>query len=245
MNITLSNDLKKLRLNYLAENVDEFAIGCTKSKIAPKEIIEKIVQLELLEKSARSTQTRLKQAKLNKFKNIAEYDWSFPKQINRELVESLIKCEFIQKKENLIIAGTQGLGKSMIAKNIAYQAVLKGHKVLFVTASQLVLDLNTKRENHIEFKRAIKRFTTPDLLIIDELGYLSYDCQAADVIFEIINRRYEIGSIIITTNLPFKEWGTIFPGANCLSAMIDRLTHHLQILTIKGPSYRLAESQKG
>ena len=146
-------------------------------------------------------------------------------------------------RENLIIAGSQGLGKTMIAKNIGYQAAIKGQRVHFTTASQLVLDLNSRRDSHIEFKKALKRFTGPDLLIIDELGYLSYDCQAADTIFEIINRRYETGSIIITTNLPFKDWSTIFPGANCLSAMIDRLTHHLKIVTIERPSFRLAESK--
>ena len=241
---TITQDLKKLRLNYLAENLEEFSQGCKKASLEPIDILEKMVQLELVERSSRSTHSRLKQSRIGKFKNILEFDWAFPKKIDRTLIEELLKGDFIDEKQNLILAGAQGLGKTMIAKNIAYQSILKGKKVLFTTASQLVLELNSKKDNHIDFKKAIAKYTNPDLLIIDELGYLSYDCNAADAIFEIVNRRYEQGSLIITTNLAFKDWNTIFPGANCLSAMIDRLTHHLKIVKIEGPSFRLEESKR-
>ena len=138
---TITQDLKKLRLNYLAENLEEFSEGCKKSSLEPKDLIEKMVNLELVEKSSRSTQSRLRQARIGKFKNHLEFDWAFPKKIDRTMVDELMKGDFIEEKQNVILAGAQGVGKTMIAKNIGYQAILKGKKVLFTTASQLVLEL--------------------------------------------------------------------------------------------------------
>lgn len=171
-----------------------------------------------------------------------EFNWAFPKYIDRGLIEDCLKGGFISQRKNIILAGAQGLGKTMIAKNIAFQAVMQGKTALFTTASQMVMTLKGF-DNQIDLNRGLKRYMHPDLLVIDELGYLSYDHTAADLIFEIINRRYETGSIVITTNLAFKDWNTIFPGAACLTALIDRLTHHLKMVKIEGESYRLNESK--
>ncbi|NRA68944.1 MAG: ATP-binding protein [Pseudobacteriovorax sp.] len=243
MTDTLTIDLKKLRLNYLSENFGEFAAGCDKEKQTAKTVIEKMVSLELVEKDRRSTDRRLKAAKLGKLKQLHHFDWAWPKSIDRAKIESLLEANFITSSRNVLIAGAQGLGKSMIAKNIGYHAVMKGYNVLFTTASELVMTLQAK-ESPAELNKALKRYCAPDLLIIDELGYLSYDCAAADTIFEVVNRRYENGSIIFTTNLAFKDWNKIFPGAACLTAMIDRITHHLELIKIEGDSYRLMESKK-
>jgi len=211
-------------------------------KLTASNIIERLCELEVLEKDRRGTERRLRQARLGKFKRIDDFDWAFPQNINRDSIENLLKTDFINRQENIILAGAQGLGKTMIAKNIAYHAVMKGKTALFTTASQMVMMLKSC-DNQVDLNRMLKKYVQPDLLIIDELGYLSYDHQAADLIFEIINQRYEVGSIMMTTNLAFKDWNTIFPGAACLTAMIDRLTHHLQMIKIDGGSYRLKESK--
>ena len=243
MDATLKESLKKLRLNYLAENYEEFISGANKTKITASGLIDRIVNLETVEKARRGTERRVRAAKLGRFKHLSNFDWNWPKGITKDQVDDLIKSDFIGKKRNLILAGAQGLGKTQIAKNIGYQALMGGKSVLFTSASDLVLNLKAQ-DNHVDLNRQLKKFVSPDLLIMDELGYLSYDCQAADMIFEVVNRRYENGSIIITTNLGFKDWNTVFPGAACLTAMIDRLTHHCEVIKIEGKSYRLRESKQ-
>jgi len=242
MNSQTFDNLKRLKLSYLVENFESFIEGCYKSKLTASNIIERLCELEVLEKDRRGTERRLRQARLGKFKRIDDFDWAFPQNINRDSIENLLKTDFINRQENIILAGAQGLGKTMIAKNIAYHAVMKGKTALFTTASQMVMMLKSC-DNQVDLNRMLKKYVQPDLLIIDELDYLSYDHQAADLIFEIINQRYEVGSIMMTTNLAFKDWNTIFPGAACLTAMIDRLTHHLQMIKIDGGSYRLKESK--
>ena len=168
---------------------------------------------------------------------------AWPKSIDRSKIEGLLTGEFIAGHRNVLIGGAEGLGKSMIAKNIGYQAVMKGYNVLFTSASDLVTNLQSK-DGPAERNKALKRYSTLDLLIIDELGYLSYNCAAADTTFEVVNRRYETGSIIFTTNLAFKDWNKIFPGASCLTAMIDRINHLQDGVKIEGESYLLMESKK-
>ena len=130
----------------------------------------------------------------------------------------------------------------MLAKNIAHQAVLVGHTALFTTAADLLLDLNGQ-ETARALERRLRHYTRPTLLVVDELGYLSYDARAADLIFQLVSRRYEHRSMLITTNLPFKRWDTVFPNASCAVALIDRLTHHAEVLPIEGRSYRRREAE--
>lgn len=242
MDTQTMENIRRLKLSYLAENHESFIDGCDKGKLTTKSVIERLCDLEVIEKDRRGTERRLRQAKLGHFKRMNDFNWAFPKGIDRSLIEEFLKCGFIGRQQNIILAGGQGLGKTMIAKNIALQAVMQGRTALFTTASQMVMALKGF-DNQIDLNRGLKKYVHPDLLIIDELGYLSYDHAAADLIFEIINRRYETGSIVITTNLAFKDWNTIFPGAACLTAMIDRLTHHLKMVKIEGESYRLKESK--
>lgn len=238
---TITAGLRMLRLNYLADNFDSFTSGCDKDGMTAGTIAGRIVELELIERSRRGTEKRISQAKLGRFKHITDFDWNWPEKIDRKKIDKILSCEFIDQKRNVILAGAQGLGKTMLAKNIAYAAAIKGKSTLFTTASNMVMTLKAQ-SGQADLNRTLKKYTGPDLLVLDELGYLSYDCQAADLIFEIVNRRYEAGSIVISTNLAFKDWNTVFPGAACLTAMIDRLTHHVEILKIEGKSYRLRES---
>ena len=237
----LSEDLKILRLHYTAENKDHLIKNWESESTSPGDILQKLTELELVEKSRRSTDRRLRSAKLGTFKQMANFDWSWPEGINHNQVEKILKLDFMDSKRNVILGGAQGLGKSMIAKNLGYQAVMKGKTVLFTTASKMILDLGSQ-EGNLALQRALKRYESPDLLILDELGYLSFDCKAADFIFEIVNRRYEQGSMVITTNLAFRDWGNVFPGAACLTALVDRLTHNAEIVKLTGKSFRMKES---
>ena len=124
----------------------------------------------------------------------------------------------------------------MLAKNVAHQAILAGHSALFTTAADLLLDLNGQETD-------VRHYTRPSLLVVDEVGFLAYDARAADLLFQLVSRRYEHRSLLITTNLPFKHWDTVFPNASCAVALIDRLTHHVEILVVEGRSYRRREAE--
>lgn len=239
----LEENLNGLRLHYISENLDEFLAHCTKKSMNSREILERVCELELLDKSRRSVSRRVAAAKIGQYRHINEFDWDHPKQIDRPAIEALFNLDFIDKNRNVVFAGAQGLGKTMIARNLAHHAASKGHTVFNTTAAQLVMDLGSA-ESTAALMRKLRTYTRPRVLIIDEIGYLSFDHKSADLIFEIVNRRYEKCSIIMTTNLAFKDWGDVFPGAPCVTAMIDRLTHHCDIVKITGPSYRTKESKE-
>lgn len=235
--------LTDLRLHYLADNLDQFLLQANNSKWSLKEVFQRFIELEHIEKTNRSTQQRLKNSRIGKTKMMNQFDWSWPKKIDRPILEELLHAEFIKYFQNIVLAGPQGVGKTMIAKNIGLSAIGLGFKVLFSTASDLVIDLGSQ-ESSAALQRRLKRYIFPDLLIIDELGYLSFDNRSADLLFDIISKRYEKGAILITTNLAFKDWGGIFGGAACVTALIDRLTHHCEILKIDSDSYRTHEAGK-
>jgi len=244
-NEEILNGLKTLKLLYLAENFTDFNREHSSSKSSVRSIIASMVKRELDQYRQKSMERRLANSKLNvnKLKFLADFDWSWPKGMDRALVESLLGLDFMKEPANVILAGTEGLGKSMIAKNIGHAAVMNGNTVLCVETAALITDL-TSLDSPRLLNTRLKRYTSPDLLILDEFGYLSYETRAADILFEIINRRYEKGPIIITTNMPFTDWPKIFPGAACVRAMIDRLIHRSYILNLSGESYRLKEAQE-
>jgi len=244
-NEEILNGLKTLKLLYLAENFTDFNREHSNSKSSVRSIIANMVKKELDQYRQKSLERRLVNSKLdvNKLKFMADFDWSWSKGIDRALVESLLGLDFMTEPANVILAGTEGLGKSMIAKNIGHAAVMNGNTVLCVETAALITDL-TSLDSQRLLNTRLKRYTSPDLLILDEFGYLSYETRSADILFEIINRRYEKGPIIITTNLPFTDWPKIFPGAACVRAMIDRLIHRSYILNLSGESYRLKEAQE-
>jgi DNA replication protein DnaC len=240
--MTLYDELSELRLHYLAQNLDTFVGQAESAKSSHRELIARMAELELVERSRRSTDRRLKEARLGRFQPMQDYDWNWPKEIDRNVIESLFTPEFLESRKNVILAGAQGLGKTMIARNLGYYAVMSGYSCLFTTASALTIDLGAQESRHA-LQRRLKHYESRDLLIIDEIGYLSFDCRAADFIFEIVNRRYEKSAICISTNLAFKDWTQVFPGAPCVTAMIDRLTHHAKIVKIAGDSHRLRETK--
>jgi len=155
----------------------------------------------------------------------------------------MMGLEFIEQATNLVVLGPNGVGKSTLAKNIAQQAVVQGYTVLFTTAANMLNDLASKDGNYA-LKRRLNHYASPQLLCIDELGYLAYGTRHADLLFEIINRRYETRATIVTTNKPFAEWNEVFPNASCVVSLVDRLVHHAEILQIDGDSYRMREAKE-
>lgn len=195
------------------------------------------------ERGRRSLERRISGAKIGTFKLMADFDWSWPKKVDRELVSELFTFGFIDEGANAIVVGPNGVGKSMLAQNLAYQAVLRGYRARFITASDMLSDL-AKQEASSALTRRTQYYANLQLLVIDEVGYLSFDTRYADLLFEVVSRRYrQQRSIVLTTNKPFAEWSTVFPNATCIVTLVDRLMHRAEILTIDGDSYRLKEAQ--
>ena len=205
--------------------------------------LDPLLTWEETERARRSLERRLSCAHIGRFKPLADFDWSWPQQCDQRAISELMTLDFLDSATNAILIGASGLGKTMIAQNIAHQAVLQGHTVLFATAGHLLCEL-AGLDSDSALRYRLKRYAAPDLLVIDEVGYLSYSNRHADLLFELINRRHEKKSTLITTNKSFSEWSEVFPNASCVVAMIDRLVHHAEILSIKGESYRRKEAQE-
>ena len=194
-------------------------------------------------RDGRSLQRRIKSAKLGAFKPLADFDWSWPQDLDRELIDELMTLNFISELANVIIIGPNGVGKTMLAKNLTYQALLRGYSALFTTASALLNDLAAQDSAAAQTRR-FRYYSRPHVLVIDELGYLATSSEHAELLFELINRRYQLKPTILTSNKPFAEWGKVFPNAACVTALIDRLVHKTEIVSIAADSYRLKESQE-
>ena len=240
---TLSSQLRRLGLTRVAEDLNDLLARAAKDRWTSVALLEALTLLELEDRARRSLERRFKRARLGRFKPMADFEWDWPKTLDRPLVERLLTLDFLPDAENLVLVGAQGLGKTMIAKNIVHQAILRGHSALFTTAADLLLDLNGQ-ETARGLDRRLRHYTRPQLLCVDEIGYLAYDAHAADLLFQIVTRRYEQKSIVLTTNLAFRDWQTIFPNASCAVGLIDRLTHHAAIVKITGDSYRLREAEQ-
>lgn len=239
---TLTSNLRRLGLPRTAEDLNDLIARATRQRWSPTVLLEHVVGAELEDRQRRSVERRLKRARLGRFKPIADWDWDWPTALDRPALERILALDFLARADNVILVGAQGLGKTMLAKNLVHEAVLAGHSALFITASDLLLDLNGQ-ETARALERRLRHYTRPQLLAVDEIGYLAYDAHAADLLFQIVSRRYEHRPLLITTNLPFKQWDTIFPNASCAVALIDRLTHHAEIVAIEGESYRRREAE--
>jgi len=238
----LSDQLVRVGLRATASGLNDLIARAAKQRWPPLTLLEEIVRTESQDRARRGLESRLRNARLGRFKPIADFDWNWPSKIDRHLIEAAFSLDFIKEGRNLILLGANGLGKTMITKNIAHQAVISGLTVVFRTASDLLSDLDSEYP-HIR-RRKLAYYSRPALLCIDEVGYLSYDSNAADLLYEVVNRRYERASMLITTNRAFKDWDSVFPNAACIATLLDRLTHHADVTVIEGQSYRVRESEQ-
>ncbi len=195
------------------------------------------------ERSRRSLERRLGTARIGRFKPLYDFDWRWPRRCDRAAIDALMTLDFLDDATNVVLVGPNGVGKSMLAQNIANQALMAGHTVLFASAGQLLGDL-CALDSDAALRRRLRYYARPQLLVIDEVGYLSYSNRHADLLFELISRRYQKNSTIITTNRPFAEWREVFPNAACVVSLVDRLLHNAEIISIDGDSYRLKEAQE-
>jgi DNA replication protein DnaC len=239
-NSTLQDNLRSLRLTYLLENAVQAAAQAAGNGNGHLQYLQELIAGEVALRHDRSVQRRIHDARFPVTKTMVGWDWNWPAKINRMQVEHLLQLDFIDTCTNVIFAGPTGVGKSHLAIALGYAACLRGHSVLFAAAIDVV-----NRLSAAESSRQLARemhYQSPKLLLIDELGYLHLDKRGAELLFQIITKRYERGSIIITTNIAFKDWPRIFAGdATMTSALLDRLLHHAQPVVIEGDSYRSAK----
>lgn len=222
---------KALKLHGLINHWDE---------VGDATWLEQLLNWEEAYRSQKSLDSRLRSARIGRFKPLADFDWSWPTRCDRDVIDEWMQLNFMKDATNVILCGPNAVGKTTIARNIAYQAILKGHTALFTTAAGMLNEL-ASIDSDSALRRRIKSYVHPALLVIDEVGYLSYSNRHADLLFEIISRRYEEKSTLITTNKQFNEWSEIFPNAACVVSIIDRLVHHSEIVNIEAESFRLKE----
>jgi DNA replication protein DnaC len=213
------------------------------TQVATESWVHSLIDWEEQERSRRSLERRLREARIGRFKPICDFDWTWPKRCDRAAFEALMSLDFLKDATNVVLVGPNGVGKSTLARNIAHQALIHGHTVLFTSAGQLLSDL-ASLDSDSALRRRLHNYARPSLLVIDEVGYLSYSNRHADLLFELVSRRYEHKSTVVTTNRPFAEWREVFPNATCVVSLVDRLVHHAEILAIEGDSYRFKEAQE-
>ena len=213
------------------------------SEVAASDWLAPLIEWEEAERARRSLERRLGNAKLGRFRALADFDWDWPKRCDRAAIEELMGLGFIQEAANAILVGPNGVGKSTLARNIAHQAVLAGHTVLCTSAGHMLGEL-AGADGDRALRHRLSLYTRPRLLLVDEIGYLSYSNRHADLLFEVVSRRYQEKSTLVTTNRPFAEWGEVFPNAACVVSLVDRLVHNAEIIQIDGESYRLKEAKE-
>jgi DNA replication protein DnaC len=241
-NHNLQAQLQQIGLRALPTQLDDFLAHAVKARWSPRQILEQLAQAETAERSRRSLERRLRLSGLKSFKPMVDFEWNWPTQIERDVIERALTLDFLPEARNLVLVGRNGLGKTMIAQNLCHAAVLAGYSVLFRSAPALLEELH--RQSPEGRRRRLRTYANVGLLCVDEVGYLSFDDKAADLLYEVINRRYERKPVILTTNRPFKEWNEVFPNATCIVTLLDRLLHHADVTVIEGKSYRLRESEQ-
>ena len=241
--VLLAHHLKSLKLPTFAREYEKVASECTRDQADYPRYLLRLCELERIERDRRNMERRIRAAKFPQTKSLDTFDFKAIPSLNKALVLELARCEWIERRENCIALGPAGTGKTHTALALGLAACQKNYSVLFVTAAALVHELMEARDER-RLRILQKNLTKVDLLIVDELGYVPFTAVGSELLFEVLSRRYERGSTMLTSNLPFDEWTSVFGSDRLTGALLDRLTHHVHILEMNGNSYRLAASQK-
>jgi DNA replication protein DnaC len=243
MSDPLIDRLRKIGLRVPSDALAALLSHATKSRLSPTEFAEHLVALEVREREVRNLARRTKSATLGMVPPLDRFDWNHPRSIDRDLCEQLMSLHFLRQGQNVLFRGQSGVGKTMLAQNLALRAVEQGFTVRFATLGAALADL-LKQESLPAVERRLRRYTAPDLLVLDEIGYLPCDARSADLFYNVISRRHEKKSTVVTTNLAFKQWNTVFPGAACVVALVDRFAQHCHVVDIDADSWRQKTSLK-
>jgi len=237
----IKDKLNALKLQTIADHYADTATTAAQKHWPHLDFLDALLELELLARQDKTIKRKVAQARFPVIKTLDTFDWSWPQKINRLQVQHLFRLDCIHNKANVIFLGGVGLGKTHLACALAYQACLKSHSVLFTTAIEVINNLAAAQQ-HGHLHHELKKYTKPQLLVLDELGYLPIDKLGADLLFQVISQRYERGAMIISSNRAFKHWPEIFNNdATLTSAILDRLLHHAETVVIEGKSYRMKE----
>jgi DNA replication protein DnaC len=237
----LDRDLAELKLPEIAKSYREVLDEAARKGSSFLEVLAILIGLEQAAREQRALERRLREARLPKPKTLAEYDFQFPKRIPKAAIVRLFDCDFIEQHGCAVLIGPTGTGKSHLLTALGYTAVERGHSVRHTRVVDMINHLTAAQLNG-SLGKTLRTYVRPSLLLLDELGYLPIDKRGADLLFQVVAARYELGSIVITTNRPFREWGKLFDVDNTLAtALIDRLMHHGEGIVIQGDSYRMRD----
>ena len=248
---TTKERLKQLRLSAAILSLEDRNQYALDNKISYMDFLDLLLEDEWASRQSNAYRKRLQQSKLNEQKRLDNYDFSWQPDLDKPMVMDMAACRFIPEKQNIVLMGKPGVGKTHIANALGLEALKKGYQVIFTHANNLIDQLHRSKADG-KYQSMLSKINRIDLLIIDELGFRKIPQNGLDDFFEIIRGRYETGSIIITTNRKFKDWGSLFGDSIMASAIIDRIVHHATIIKIDGDSYRikdykneLSESEEG
>ena len=237
----LESRLTNLHLPFLKEHCQPFAAAAAKNSLTHLDYLAQLIEGEDSRRADRAVARRIQAARFPVIKTLDSFRWDWPKKINRLQIQDLFRLQFVTDKANVILLGLVGLGKTHLATALGYAACQQGMNVLFANAIDVINTLS-EAQTKGSLKSELRKYTTPSLLVLDEVGYLPIDQRGADLLFQVISARYERGSIVLTTNKAYKQWSSIFNGDSTItSAVLDRLLHHGETVIIEGSSFRMKD----